>query len=261
MNRANTIGLMTTIIRFILFFLLAPAFTIVVQAVGSVQNNFRIVDAGFQVVSVIPESVDAEICNYDSIGALLQQRRSLDGKSADEDDLCRYGEFATIRETQPFIELLAEFVAAKRVLPGTPGVVTGGSSTKLGKNMMESMGLSRSQTWKGYQAQHILPSEMASHPVIQKIGMNFDHASNGIFLRIPDDMTSTMSRHRGYHSIYNEVVERSLNRMDVNSSVNHLQQQVFDLQNKLRYLNQQGTPLYPSQGGTIELWERLLNNL
>ena len=123
---------------------------------------------------------------------------------------------------------------------------------------MEAMGLPRSQRWTGYQAQHIIPSEMASHPVLRRIGMNLDDASNGIFLRIPDDGISAMSRHRGYHSTYNEVVERALSRMDLNRSVAELQQEVFSLQQRLRYLQQQGTPLYPSQGATVELWERLL---
>lgn len=145
-----------------------------------------------------------------------------------------------------------------RVIPGQPGVVTGGSSTTLGKNMMESMGLARSQRWTDYQAQHIIPSEMASHPVLQKIGMNLDDASNGIFLRVPDEGISAMSRHRGYHSTYNEVVERALGRMDVNRSVSELQQEVFNLQQRLKHLQQQGTPLYPSQGATVDLWERLL---
>ena len=32
------------------------------------------------------------------------------------------------------------------------GVVTGGDSTKLGKKMMESMGLPRGTNWTGHQA-------------------------------------------------------------------------------------------------------------
>lgn len=39
------------------------------------------------------------------------------------------------------------------------GVVTGGDSTKLGKKMMESMGLPRGTNWTGHQAQHIIPVE------------------------------------------------------------------------------------------------------
>ena len=47
------------------------------------------------------------------------------------------------------------------------GVVTGGDSTKLGKKMMESMGLPRGTNWTGHQAQHIIPVEMADHPVLR----------------------------------------------------------------------------------------------
>ncbi|WP_270578765.1 AHH domain-containing protein [Caldibacillus thermoamylovorans] len=148
-----------------------------------------------------------------------------------------------------------------RLIPGTPGVVTGGNSNKLGKNMIEDMGLKRSTNWSGYQAQHIIPSEMANNPVIQKIGMNFDDSSNGIFLRVPDNDISTMSRHRGYHSVYNEVVERALNKMDINQSVDSLQKQVYELQSNLRRLQEKGLPLYPSQGANVELWERKLKQL
>ncbi|MGG1167692.1 MULTISPECIES: AHH domain-containing protein [Bacillus cereus group] len=148
-----------------------------------------------------------------------------------------------------------------RIIPGTPGIVTGGNSTKLGKNMMTEMGLKRSTKWSGYQAQHIIPSEMADNHVIKKIGMNFDDSSNGIFLRVPDDNISTMARHRGYHSVYNEVVARALNKMDINQSIDSLQKQVYDLQKNLRKLQGNGLPLYPSQGATVELWERKLKQL
>jgi len=102
---------------------------------------------------------------------------------------------------------------------------------------------------------------MASHPVLQKIGMNLDDASNGIFLRVPDDMVSSMSRHRGYHSVYNEVVKRELDKIDVNQSIDVLEKQVFKLQQNLKYLQQKGLPLYPHQGASVELWERQLNKL
>ncbi|MGW8423978.1 AHH domain-containing protein [Peribacillus simplex] len=150
---------------------------------------------------------------------------------------------------------------SNRLIPGNPGVITGGNSNKLGKNMMEDMGLKRSTKWSGYQAQHIIPSEMAKNSVIQKIGMNFDDSSNGIFLRVPDNDISTLSRHRGYHSVYNEVVERALNKMDINQSVNSLQKDVYELKNNLRKLQENCLPLYPSQGATVELWERKLKQL
>ena len=148
-----------------------------------------------------------------------------------------------------------------RLIPGEPGVVTGGNSTRLGKSMLEEMGIKRSAKWKGYQAQHIIPSEMASHPVIQKMGMNLDDASNGIFLRIPDDTISPMSRHRGYHSTYNDFVKSKLDKIDINLSPEDLQIEVKQLQSNLNLLQSKGLPLYPNQGATQELWERFYNKL
>lgn len=148
-----------------------------------------------------------------------------------------------------------------RLIPGTEGVVTGGDSTKLGKNMMKSMGLPRGTNWTGHQAQHIIPAEMANHPVLQRIGMDLDDASNGLFLRTPADDISAMSRHRGYHSTYNEFVRIQLDGIDINQSVDVLQKQVYDLQQNLKYLQQSGLPLYPSQGATVDLWQRSLERI
>ncbi len=63
--------------------------------------------------------------------------------------------------------------------------------------MMTEMGLRRSTKWIGYQAQHIIPSEMADNPVIKKIGIMIHDLSNLYFSRVPDDNISTMARHRG----------------------------------------------------------------
>lgn len=108
------------------------------------------------------------------------------------------------------------------------GVVIGGDSTKLGKNMMESMGLPGESNWTGYQAQHIIPAETANHPVLQRVGMDLDDTSNGLFLRTHADDISAMSRHRGYHSIYNEFVKTQLDAMDISQSVDVVQKQVHD---------------------------------
>nr|BFE91601.1 hypothetical protein GCM10020185_21370 [Pseudomonas brassicacearum subsp. brassicacearum] len=48
----------------------------------------------------------------------------------------------------------------QRLLSGTPGQVTGGSSTKLGQNLNQAMGRNRTDSWAGYQAQHLIPSEL-----------------------------------------------------------------------------------------------------
>ncbi len=127
--------------------------------------------------------------------------------------------------------------------------------------MMESMGLPRGTNWTGHQAQHIIPAEMANHPVLQRIGMDLDDASNGLFLRTPADDISAMSRHRGYHSTYNEFVRTQLDGIDINQSVDVLQKQVYDLQQNLKYLQQSGLPLYPSQGATVDLWQRSLERI
>ena len=151
-----------------------------------------------------------------------------------------------------------------RLIPGVEGVVSGGDSTRLGKNMMEDMGLPRSTKWHGHNAQHIIPVEMSDHDVIKKIGMDMDDISNGMFLRIPGDDISTMSRHRGYHSTYNDYVRSQLDAMDITQSVDVLQKQVYDLQQGLRYLQQNGLPLYPSKkmgGATVELWERSMQRI
>lgn len=39
--------------------------------------------------------------------------------------------------------------------------------------MLKSMGISTKMKWNGYQAQHIIPKELATHPVLVKI---FFHA-------------------------------------------------------------------------------------
>ena len=44
-------------------------------------------------------------------------------------------------------------------------------------------------------------------------------------------------------------------------SVDVLQKQVYDLQQNLKYLQQSGLPLYPSQGATVDLWQRSLERI
>ena len=148
-----------------------------------------------------------------------------------------------------------------RLIPGTSGKVSGGDSCKLGKNMMKAMNQNKNIKWSGYQAQHIIPAEMANHPVLQKIGMDLDDASNGIFLKVPSDDVSAMSRHRGYHSVYNEFVKSKLDAISLNQSISEIQEQIYKLQNNLRKLQQNGLPLYPSQGATLELWQRAMANI
>ncbi|MFG6076004.1 RHS repeat-associated core domain-containing protein [Erwinia sp. OPT-41] len=118
-----------------------------------------------------------------------------------------------------------------------------GCSTTLGKNMMESMGLSRSRKWKGYQAHHIIPKELANHQALQKINYYIDSASNGIFLRKADDVTSAMSRHQGNHHGYTDAVRDALDRVDLNQSVDEVSRQVTIIQNKASRGMMSGVPI------------------
>jgi len=102
---------MTTILRFILFFLLAPVFAIVAQAFGSAHDGFRIVDTGFQIKSLALDRIEGEIFSYDSSGALLHQRENIDG----EEHLIEYEELETSEEAQPLFSFLAELVAASKL--------------------------------------------------------------------------------------------------------------------------------------------------
>ena len=131
--------------------------------------------------------------------------------------------------------------------------------------MMESMGMKRSTKWTGYEAQHIIPREMKHHPVLKKIGMNLDDASNGIFLRTPGSDVSAMSRHRGYHKVYSDFVRTQLDLIDISQSSEAIQKQVLNLQSNLRKLTESGLPLYGNRergfGATIDLWQRSLDRL
>ncbi|WP_207650876.1 RHS repeat-associated core domain-containing protein [Anaerocolumna jejuensis] len=147
-----------------------------------------------------------------------------------------------------------------RLIPGEDGIVTGGNSTKLGQNLFEDMGLPRTTSRTPYQAMHIIPKELRSHPVIKKIGMDFDDVSNGIFLRNrKSGGVSPMSRHEGFHKVYNRFIEGKLDNLDINLSTSELERQVFDLQQKGKYLMEQGLPMYEKEGASIDLWERWFN--
>ncbi|WP_415668749.1 AHH domain-containing protein, partial [Xenorhabdus nematophila] len=105
-----------------------------------------------------------------------------------------------------------------------------GCSTKLGKNMMENMGLSRSAKWSGYQAHHVIPKELANHPALKKINYDIDVAANGIFLRKADNGVSAMARHQGNHHGYTDAVRNALDRIDLKQSKEAISKQVANIQ-------------------------------
>lgn len=166
----------------------------------------------------------------------------------------------------------------KRTIPGIPGIVTGGDSTVLGKNIMSYMGVSRNLKWglSGYQAHHIIPADFATHPVIQKIGMNIDDASNGVFLRTPNEGINAKTVHHGYHKEYNEAIKEYLDGLDISESVESLESKVAAMQQKLKSGLENGIPLYMKKensttrpvtyqhkggGATSDMWGDVINAL
>ncbi|MBD5134346.1 MAG: hypothetical protein HDT39_00075 [Lachnospiraceae bacterium] len=132
-----------------------------------------------------------------------------------------------------------------RLILGTEGVVTGGDSTVLGENMFIEMGLDPNTSRAGYQAQHIIPKELKEHPILQKIGMDLDDASNVMFLRERNlGEISATSIHQGYHKQYTSVIKEFLDNMEVSKNVPELEREVYNLQQSARNMMQDGTPIY-----------------
>jgi len=149
-----------------------------------------------------------------------------------------------------------------RLIPGTPGTVTGGSSTRLGSNMFREMGLPGRTRRGHYQAQHIIPSEHADHRVLQTMGMDLDHASNGIFLPTQRNDISPLTRHEGFHSPYNDLVRQELDRIGRNmagKSIPEVEAEVHALQQALKRMQRAGVPIYPKHGATLPLLEKWLD--
>lgn len=52
-----------------------------------------------------------------------------------------------------------------------------------------------------------------------------------------------------------------LDEMDTKYNIEVLQNYVYGLQQNLKYLQQNGLPLYPSKGASIDLWQRSLERI
>ncbi|HIF9067610.1 TPA: hypothetical protein ACX6QT_000104 [Photobacterium damselae] len=109
-----------------------------------------------------------------------------------------------------------------RNLLGVAGSVTGGSSSKLGKNLNEAMGRKIADSWQGYQAQHLIPLELRDHPS------------------------------------YTNAVRQDLNDMDRMLPIDQLEVQVYKLQLKLRRITETGMSVRNVDGAKTEVWARWL---
>lgn len=181
-------------------------------------------------------------------------------------------------------------------IPGTPGVVKVkkiSNSTELKKRLVKNFDtismsyypkedqsrikeIIQKKQMSGYEAQHIIPVQMKDHPVIKKIGMDMNHEQNGIFLPKPDGRMHSLSTHKGFHSIYNEVVGIYLDdihsRLGENADVDDLSFEVYKLQLALRSSLRGSIPIYGRKnkaeklevgkrggGATQEMWKRHLD--
>lgn len=155
-----------------------------------------------------------------------------------------------------------------RYVPGKKGVVTQGDSKLLGKNLNEQLGLNRTASTPGYQNAHIIPSELGDHRVIQEIGMDMNHASNGI--KLPDTAGHTLSQHKGDHTIYTEFVESRLDELGKRADAlnltpdqryEFLQKGVKEIQIDSRKLLQQGLPGYKPKDLTEVVNPKKINDI
>ena len=180
--------------------------------------------------------------------------------------------------TQISIELyLPDSSSPQRTIPGTPGVVNvklnangrpEGNSTELAKNLWKSFDTVPYESYAspkdlphkatGHQAQHIIPVELYDHPALQKIGMDMNDASNGIFLPEPDERRGhALTTHKGYHAVYNNVCKEYLDKIyekyGADASIEALEADVASFQHTLRTILEGGVPIYHRKANADEL--------
>jgi len=114
-------------------------------------------------------------------------------------------------------------------------------------------------------AHHIIPLRLRSHPLIQRMGMDFDDATNGIFLPTTGNTISGLPssnpfpRHRGNHPGYSNAIEELLDGVDPSKSIREIEADVFRIQIAAqRGLTIEGLPLIQSQGGTKDAWLKII---
>jgi RHS repeat-associated protein len=120
--------------------------------------------------------------------------------------------------------LLGAWSRARSVAGRFGSVVTGGDSEALGRAMRQAGNVPVGTGPQ--QPHHLIPGELAGESLVQRAGMQLDHASNGIWL--PEDAEEAAARgiasHSGYHSAYSAAVRRVL-REQFNPSMTPAQAQ------------------------------------
>lgn len=177
-----------------------------------------------------------------------------------------FGKFIKgVSPTDDMADIIAQweqFVAKRNGFGKIPSIdaIRKGDSKRLGSNMLESMGLARSGSWAGYEAHHVIPKEFWNHSALQKVGMDIDHFTNGIFLKNKMHQLNIRSRHYTQHRQYNEAIREALDKIDVSKSVDDVKDAIFKIQSNLRRGIEKGTPLYKKDHGKNikELWSKII---
>ena len=118
---------------------------------------------------------------------------------------------------------------------------TGGSSTILGIRI----GIKNTGEWA---AHHIIPVQLKNHPILNKIGMDFDHAANGIALPTKPGVDPKLPLHCGSHPSYTAAVAKELDSIPTNLSIEETRRRVIAIQEKFRRELESGKPLHEKYG-------------
>lgn len=99
-----------------------------------------------------------------------------------------------------------------------------------------------------YAAHHIIPTQLADHPILRRIGMDMDKATNGIALPTKPGLHPTLPLHRGSHPSYTNAVKQKLDRIPYFYSKGRIQRHVNEIQRTFRQDLLNGAPLLRSYG-------------
>ncbi|MFC1757910.1 AHH domain-containing protein [Planctomycetota bacterium] len=151
------------------------------------------------------------------------------------------------------ISLPGTIVQRSRLIPGNLGAIIGGKSQVLKANILAASGINRSIAARGFQAHHIIPTQLGqrSHRVLRKIGIDLDSATNGILL--PNAI------HTGHHPAYTKAIEEALDRIPTSASIENTMERVYEIQSKAaRAFIEHGASLRGAGSSSISQWRTWL---
>lgn len=95
-----------------------------------------------------------------------------------------------------------------------------------------------------YAAHHIIPTQLSNHPVLIRIGMDMNNATNGIALPTKPGLHPTLPLHRGSHPSYTNDVRQELDKISLFAFKRGIQRRVSEIQQIFRDRLVAGVPLH-----------------